>query len=85
MLCVYVAIGQKNSTVAQITETLRSAGALDYTVIVSATASETAPIQYIAPYTGCAIAEYFMSKGKDVLIVYDDLSKTPLHTAPFPF
>ncbi len=75
VLCVYVAIGQKNSTVAQITETLRSAGALDYTVIVSATASETAPIQYIAPYTGCAIAEYFMSKGKDVLIVYDDLSK----------
>ncbi len=74
-LCVYVAIGQKNSTVAQITETLRTAGALDYTVIVSATASETAPVQYIAPYTGCAIAEYFMSKGKDVLIVYDDLSK----------
>ena len=75
VLCVYVAIGQKNSTVAQITETLRTAGALDYTVIVSATASETAPVQYIAPYTGCAIAEYFMSKGKDVLIVYDDLSK----------
>ncbi len=75
VLCVYVAIGQKNSTVAQITETLRAAGALDYTVIVSATASETAPLQYIAPYTGCAIAEYFMSKGRDVLIVYDDLSK----------
>lgn len=75
VLCVYVAIGQKNSTVAQITETLRVAGALDYTVIVSASASETAPLQYIAPYTGCAIAEYFMSKGKDVLIVYDDLSK----------
>ncbi len=75
VLCVYVAIGQKNSTVAQITETLRAAGALDYTVIVSATAAETAPIQYIAPYTGCAIAEYFMAKGKDVLIVYDDLSK----------
>ena len=75
VLCVYVAIGQKNSTVAQITETLRAAGALEYTVIVSATASETAPVQYIAPYTGCAIAEHFMSKGKDVLIVYDDLSK----------
>ena len=75
VLCVYVAIGQKNSTVAHITETLRSAGSLDYTVIVSATASETAPLQYIAPYTGCAIAEYFMSKGRDVLIVYDDLSK----------
>ncbi|MBE6622213.1 MAG: F0F1 ATP synthase subunit alpha [Ruminococcaceae bacterium] len=75
VLCVYVAIGQKNSTVAQITETLRQAGALDYTVIVSATASEASPLQYIAPYTGCAIAEYFMAQGKDVLIVYDDLSK----------
>jgi len=75
VLCVYVAIGQKNSTVAQITETLRQAGALSYTVIVSATASETSPLQYIAPYTGCAIAEYFMAQGKDVLIVYDDLSK----------
>lgn len=75
VLCVYVAIGQKNSTVAQITETLRKAGALDYTVIVSASASETAPLQYISPYTGCAIAEYFMAQGKDVLIVYDDLSK----------
>ena len=75
VLCVYVAIGQKNSTVAQITETLRTAGALDYTVIVSASASETAPLQYISPYTGCAIAEYFMAQGKDVLIVYDDLSK----------
>lgn len=75
VICVYVAIGQKNSTVAQITETLRTAGALDYTVIVSASASETAPLQYISPYTGCAIAEYFMAQGKDVLIVYDDLSK----------
>ena len=75
VLCVYVAIGQKNSTVAQITETLRTARALDYTVIVSASASETAPLQYISPYTGCAIAEYFMAQGKDVLIVYDDLSK----------
>ena len=75
VLCVYVAIGQKNSTVAQIAQTLESAGAMAYTVIVSASASETAPLQYIAPYTGCAIAEYFMEKGKDVLIVYDDLSK----------
>lgn len=75
VLCVYVAIGQKNSTVAQITETLRVAGALDYTVVVAATASETAPLQYISPYTGCAIAEYFMAQGKDVLVVYDDLSK----------
>ncbi len=75
VICVYVAIGQKNSTVAQITELLRATGALDYTVIVSATASESSPLQYIAPYTGCAIAEYFMAKGRDVLIVYDDLSK----------
>ncbi|MBP5256295.1 MAG: F0F1 ATP synthase subunit alpha, partial [Clostridia bacterium] len=66
---------QKNSTVAQVTETLRKADALSYTVVVSASASETAPLQYIAPYTGCAIAEHFMSKGRDVLIVYDDLSK----------
>ena len=75
VLCVYVAIGQKNSTVAQIAETLEDAGAMAYTVIVTASASETAPLQYIAPYTGCAIAEYFMDKGRDVLIVYDDLSK----------
>ncbi|MDD6456635.1 MAG: F0F1 ATP synthase subunit alpha [Lachnospiraceae bacterium] len=75
VLCVYVAIGQKNSTVAQIAETLREKGADSYTVIVAATASEAAPLQYIAPYSGCAIAEYFMAQGKDVLIVYDDLSK----------
>lgn len=75
VICVYVAIGQKNSTVAQLAETLEDAGALSYSVIVSASASETAPLQYIAPYTGCAIAEYFMAQGKDVLIVYDDLSK----------
>ena len=75
VLCVYVAIGQKNSTVAQLAETLREAGATDYTVIVSATASDPAPLQYIAPYAGTAIAEHFMAKGKDVLIVYDDLSK----------
>ena len=75
VLCVYVAIGQKNSTVAQVAQTLEAGGAMDYTVIVSATASEMAPLQYIAPYSGCAIAEYFMAQGKDVLIVYDDLSK----------
>ena len=75
VICIYVAIGQKNSTVAQLVDTLASSGAMDYTVVVSATASELAPIQYIAPYSGCAIAEYFMEQGKDVLIVYDDLSK----------
>ena len=75
VLCVYVAIGQKNSTVAEVAQTLKAGGAMDYTVIVSATASEMSPLQYIAPYSGCAIAEYFMAQGKDVLIVYDDLSK----------
>jgi F-type H+-transporting ATPase subunit alpha len=75
VICVYVAIGQKNSTVAEVAQTLEAGGAMDYTVIVSATASEMAPLQYIAPYSGCAIAEYFMAQGKDVLIVYDDLSK----------
>lgn len=74
-LCIYVAIGQKNSTVAQIVETLRTHGALEYTVIVSATASELAPLQYIAPYAGVTIGEEWMEQGKDVLIVYDDLSK----------
>lgn len=73
--CVYVAIGQKNSTVAQIVEKLRQGGAMEYTTIVSASASELAPVQYIAPYAGCAIAEEWLDKGKDVLIVYDDLSK----------
>lgn len=73
--CIYVAIGQKNSTVAQIAEVLRSTGAFDYTTIVSATASELAPIQYIAPYTGVTIGEHWMEKGDDVLIIYDDLSK----------
>ncbi|MDR2753986.1 MAG: F0F1 ATP synthase subunit alpha [Oscillospiraceae bacterium] len=73
--CVYCAIGQKSSTVAQVTQTLRNAGALARTVIVSAAADDSAPLQYIAPYAGCAIAEEFMHKGKDVLIVYDDLSK----------
>ena len=75
VICIYVAIGQKNSTVASIAETIKKSGADSYTVIVSASASEGAPLQYIAPYSGCAIAEYFMAQGKDVLIVYDDLSK----------
>ena len=73
--CVYVAIGQKNSTVANIVEKLRKVGALAYTTVVSATASELAPLQWIAPYAGCAIAEEWMEEGRDVLIVYDDLSK----------
>ena len=75
VICIYVAIGQKNSTVANIAETMRKNGADRYSVIVSASASEPAPLQYIAPYAGCAIAEYFMAQGRDVLIVYDDLSK----------
>ncbi|MBP5580461.1 MAG: F0F1 ATP synthase subunit alpha [Ruminococcus sp.] len=75
VICIYVAIGQKSSTVAQIVNTLKKYGAMDYSVVVSASASDPAPFQYIAPYSGTAIAEYFMSKGKDVLIVYDDLSK----------
>ena len=75
VICVYVAIGQKRSTVAQVAETLAKNGAMDYTCIVAATASESAPLQYIAPYAGCSIGEYFMHKGKDVLVIYDDLSK----------
>ena len=75
VICVYVAIGQKRSTVAQIVETLTAGGAMDYTIVVSATASELAPMQYIAPYTGCTMGEHFMHQGKDVLVVYDDLSK----------
>ncbi len=75
VLCIYVAIGQKRSTVAQVVQSLSVRGAMDYTIVVSATASELAPMQYIAPYTGCTIGEYFMHQGKDVLIVYDDLSK----------
>lgn len=73
--CIYVAIGQKKSTVAQLVQNLEDKGAMDYTIVVSATASDVAPLQYIAPYAGCAIGEYFMYQGKDVLIVYDDLSK----------
>ncbi len=75
VICIYVAIGQKASTVAKIVGTLAKHGALDYSIVVSASASDLAPLQYIAPYSGTAMAEYFMSKGKDVLIVYDDLSK----------
>ncbi len=75
VICIYVAIGQKRSTVAQVAETLAANGAMDYSIIVSATASESAPLQYIAPYAGCSIGEYFMHKGKDVLVIYDDLSK----------
>ena len=75
VLCVYVAIGQKRSTVAQIVNSLTLGGAMDYTIVVSATASELAPMQYIAPYTGCAMGEHFMHQGKDVLVIYDDLSK----------
>ena len=75
VLCIYVAIGQKRSTVAQIVNTLTLGGAMDYTIVVSATASELAPMQYIAPYTGCAMGEHFMHQGKDVLVIYDDLSK----------
>ena len=75
VICVYVAIGQKRSTVAQMVETLTASGAMDYTIVVSATASEMAPLQYIAPYTGCTMGEYFMAQGKDVLVIYDDLSK----------
>ena len=75
VICIYVAIGQKSSTVAQIVSTLKKNGAMDYSIVMAASASEPAPVQYIAPYAGTAIAEYFMSQGKDVLIVYDDLSK----------
>mgnify|MGYP002625496609 CR=1 FL=1 len=74
-ICIYVAIGQKTSSVVQIQQTLKKHGAMDHSIIVAASASDPAPLQYIAPYAGCAMAEYFMNKGKDVLIVYDDLSK----------
>ena len=75
VICIYVAIGQKRSTVSSLVETLTRNGAMDYTIVVAATASEASPLQYIAPYSVCAMGEYFMYKGKDVLIIYDDLSK----------
>ena len=75
VICIYVAIGQKASSVAQLVQNLKTRGAMEYTIIVNASASDSAPMQYIAPYSGCALGEYFMNKGKDVLIVYDDLSK----------
>ena len=75
VICIYVAIGQKQSTVTQVVDTLYRNGAMDYTIVVSASAAESAPLQYIAPYSGCTMGEYFMDKGKDVLIIYDDLSK----------
>ena len=75
VICIYVAIGQKQSTVAEVVDTLARNGAMDYTIVVSATASDPAPLQYIAPYSGCTMGEYFMDKGRDVLIIYDDLSK----------
>ena len=75
VICIYVAIGQKRSTVATLVEELTAAGAMDYTIVVSATASELSPLQYIAPYAGCAMGEHFMHKGRHVLIIYDDLSK----------
>ena len=75
MICIYVAIGQKASTIAKLVSTFEKYGAMDYTTVFAATASDCAPLQYIAPYAGTALAEYFMYKGKDVLIVYDDLSK----------
>jgi F-type H+-transporting ATPase subunit alpha len=75
VICIYVAIGQKRSSVAQVVQTLKDFGAMDHTIVVAATASEAAPLLFLAPYTGCAIGEYFMDKGKHVLVVYDDLSK----------
>jgi F-type H+-transporting ATPase subunit alpha len=75
VICIYVAIGQKNTSVVQLVNELTRNGAMDYTIVVSASASESAPLQYVAPYSGCAMAEYFREQGKDVLIIYDDLSK----------
>ncbi len=75
VICIYVAIGQKQSTVKNVVDTLYKNGAMDYTIVVSATAADSAPLQYIAPYSGCAMGEYFMERGRDVLIIYDDLSK----------
>ena len=85
VVCIYVAIGQKASTIAKLVNTLKKNDAMSYTIIVSATASDPAPLQYIAPYSGTALAEYFMYQGKDVLIVYDDLSKHVLHIVQFHY
>ena len=73
--CIYVAVGQKRSTVAQVVDQLRQYGAMDYTIVVAATASEAAPLQYIAPYSGCTMGEYFRDNGRHALVIYDDLSK----------
>src|SRR6202012_2777247 len=78
LYCIYVAIGQKRSTVAQIVKTLQDYGALEYSIIVAATASEPAPLQFLAPYTGCTMGEYFRDNAKHALIIYDDLSKQPV-------
>ena len=75
VICIYVAIGQKKSTVAQVVQTLKDNGAMDYTVVVNASASDSATLQFLAPYSGCAIGEEFLDNGKHVLVVYDDLSK----------
>jgi F-type H+-transporting ATPase subunit alpha len=75
VICIYVAIGQKSATVASLVNTLKTRGAMDYTIIINSPAADPAPLQYIAPYSGCTLGEYFMNKGKDVLIIYDDLSK----------
>lgn len=75
LYCIYVAIGQKRSTVAQLVKRLTDADAMKYTIVVSATASDAAPLQYLAPYSGCSMGEYFRDNGKHALIIYDDLSK----------
>ena len=75
MICIYVAIAQRESKTAQVVEKLRETGALDYTIVVSAAAANSAVMHYLAPYAGCAIGEYFMAKGKHALVIYDDLSK----------
>ena len=79
VICIYVAIGQKASTIAKLVNTLKKNDAMDYTIVMASTASDPAPLQYIAPYAGTAMAEFFMRQGKDVLIVYDDLSKHTVH------
>lgn len=85
LVCIYVAIGQKRSTVMQILQTLETENAIDYSIIVAATASEPASLQYLAPYAGCAIAEYFRDRGKHALIIYDDLSKQAVLIDKCPF